>query len=384
VFGTLASAPNIGQSFYMQAGLATYTLPLILVTIYAGWAIRRVLVADQRGPTLGLIAASGLAMLLIGGLSETTASVYTASLGLAGLYGLVRLRGGRRRVLLCLVISGLAGTVLATVLMGIAPGTALRLAQEDDPGFSLARVPLAWGASVNLAISVARRFEALSRPTFVFEFAVPLALGWLNTGSRTLGTGRRAVLAALGSGVLLVMICGVGLGLMALSLFPSYVIQGYDPPARIQQITDYALVLALVSAGYVVGDFVGRLTNELRLRPVARLAVGIGLGLLALVPVRESLYIYGQVPVEAAYAADWDRNDRLFRSAQPDAQGVVYAAPLPPRWNWAFIDEVPTDFPNACVARFYGLPAVAATGPAPVWTGATEPGGRSPGLNVGR
>jgi hypothetical protein len=384
VFGTLASAPNIGQSFYMQAGLATYTLPLILVTIYAGWVERKVLAADRRGLSVWMMAVSGVAMLLIGGLSETTASVYAASLGLVGLYALVRMRGDRRLMLVCLMAAGLAGTVLATVLMGAAPGTALRLAQEDDPGFSLSRVPLATGASINLAISIARRFEALSRPTFLFEFGVMAALGWLSTGSRAFAPGRRWIQAVLGNGLVVVLVYAIGLGLLALSLFPSYLIQGYDPPARIQHITDFVLIVALAGTGYIVGDTLGRLSNDVRLRSTARLGLGIALVLLALVPVRESLYIFGQVPVEAAFAADWDRNDRLFRDARPDASGVVLAAPLPPRWNWAFIDETPTDFPNACVARFYGLPAVAATGPAPMWTGATEPGGRSPGLNVGR
>jgi len=383
VFSTLAAAPNIGQSFYMQAGLVTYTVPLILVTLYGGWIVRAVLTADRRWPSPLAIAASALAMLLIGSLNETTATVYTAGLGLAGVFGLFRLRGDRRRTLVGLMVAGAAGSVVATVLMAIAPGTHIRITQEGDPGFSLSRVPLAWGASVTLAISVARRFEALSRPTFLFTFVLPLALGWACTGSRALAPGRRGGLAVLGAGLLVALLAVLGLCLMALSLFPSYVIQGYDPPARIQQISDYALVLALVSAGYVVGDLLGRLTTEWRLAPAARLAVGAGLVLIVVVPLRESLYIFGQVPVEAAYAADWDRDDQFLRTAQPTPDGVVQVAPLPPRWNWAFVDAGPGDFPNVCIARYYGLPAVVASGPAPAWTGATEPGGRSPGVTGG-
>ena len=383
VFSTLAAAPNIGQSFYMQAGLVTYTVPLVLVTLYAGWVLRTVIAADVRGPSLGAVAVSGVAMLLIGGLNETTASVYTAGLGLAGVFGVLRLRGSRRRTLLWLMVAGVAGSLVATLLMAVAPGTHIRITQEGDPGFSLARVPQAWGASVSLSIAVARRFEALSRPTFLFTLILPLALGWAVTSGRSGAPGRPGVLGVLGSVLMVVLIAAIGLGLMALSLFPSYVIQGYDPPARIQQISDYALVLALAAAGYVVGDLLRRLTHDWRLLPMARLAVGVGLILLTAVPLRESLYVFGQVPVEAAYAADWDRDDQVLRTAQPAADGVVKVAPLPPRWNWAFVDAGPGDFPNVCVARYYGLPAVVSSGPAPAWTGATEPGGRSPGVTGG-
>jgi hypothetical protein len=384
VFGTLVAAPNIGQSFYMQAGMATYTLPLILIALYAGWVVRKVLAVDRSAPSIPMIVSSGLAMLVIGGLNETTASLYTACLGLAGLLGLLGLRGARRRILVSLMVAGVVGLLAATVLMAIAPGTKMRLAQEGDPGFSLARVPLAWGVSVSLAVAVARRFEALSRPEFVFAFVLPLALGWYGAPNRAFASASQTAQAVLRAGVVAVSIGAVGLGLMALSLFPSYVVQGFDPPARIQQITDFVLVLALAGAGVTAGHVLGRWSSTWRLLSTVRLGVGVALGVLALVPLRDALSIASQVPVEAAYAAAWDRDDQLLRAAaQGETSGPVIAAPLPPRWDWSFIDQGPNDFPNVCVARYYGLPAVVASGPAPPWTGATEPGGRAPGAPSG-
>jgi hypothetical protein len=260
----------------------------------------------------------------------------------------------------------------------------MRLAQEGDPGFSLSRVPLAWGASTGLAWAIARRFEALSRPEFVFAFVLPLALGWYGAPNRAFVSAGQTARAVLGSGALVIVIGAVAVGLMALSLFPSYVVQGFDPPARIQQITDFVLVVGLACGGYASGYVLGRWTTAWRQVARVQLGVGVALAVLMVAPLRDALSVASQVPVEAAYAAAWDRDDQLLRTAaRGETNGPVIAAPLPPRWDWSFIDQGPNDFPNVCVARYYGLSAVVASGPAPVWTGATEPGGRAPGAPSG-
>jgi hypothetical protein len=122
-----------------------------------------------------------------------------------------------------------------------------------------------------------------------------------------------------------------------------------------------------------------RAISRWRVVGVARWVVMIGLGAGALAPLTEALNTLGQAPVEAAYAAEWDRDDQVMRIARADSPPVAVVAPLPPRWGWAFVGTRPGGFPNGCVARYYGLQQVVASGPAAAWKGAPEKGGKPPG-----
>src|SRR5579884_3359032 len=80
-FATLAAAPSVGQSFYWQTGLLTYTLPLVLATWFVGGMVHSVVAGSPRLRWWAVLASAGWG-LLTGGLSETTLTVQVACLGL--------------------------------------------------------------------------------------------------------------------------------------------------------------------------------------------------------------------------------------------------------------------------------------------------------------
>src|SRR5207237_8201789 len=122
VFAVTVSAPYVGQSLLWQTGLLTYVLPLILFAVYAGLVLRRALSWSPSTSSWVLACCAGL-LCLAGGLSETTLAVQMAGLLFALLISLATTRGERRRALTAMLVAGIVGSLLATVFVGLAPGT---------------------------------------------------------------------------------------------------------------------------------------------------------------------------------------------------------------------------------------------------------------------
>jgi hypothetical protein len=244
-FASLTAAPNVGQSFYWQTGLLTYTLPLILATLFAGWVLRQLVRADGHVSKWSM-AASGVACFAIGGLSESSLMIQAVALILVLALGYAMLRGPRRTALLGLLGPALLGSIFAGGVMLLAPGTHMRAAQEDDPQVSLARAVVAARASLSLAVWIVRRFEVLSRPTVVLILVICGQLGFV--AWRRLSSPRGTEWRRLAAQIALVAL--VGFGLEPLSLFPVYLVQGFDPPGRVQELADFVLVVALCACAY--------------------------------------------------------------------------------------------------------------------------------------
>jgi hypothetical protein len=377
IFATLTAAPNIGQSLYWQTGLLTYVLPLIAGALFAGWLLRRAL-ASAASTSAGTLTISFVGSFVLGGLSETSLMLQVALLSLGLIAAQLGLAGQRRRVVVGLLLAALGGALAAGVVMLIAPGTRMRTAQEDDPPVTFERGLLAVRASLSLGVWIVRRFEVLSRLTALSLIVTCMALGFAAWTSRS--TDDSADSAGWLKQVLRIVVVGVlGFGLTALTLFPVYLVQGFDPPGRVQMLTEFMLVVTIAAGSYLVGEL---LRTEVVRTPLPRVAGPMAmlvLSLLVVAPLSEARNTFGQVPFEAEYAAGWDANDDLLRSADGSASSAVIVSPLPPRWGWAYVDFRPEAFPNGCVARYYDLPRVIASGPSPAWRGAPEKGGRAPG-----
>jgi hypothetical protein len=110
VFVTLESTPHVVQSLYWQSGMLTYTLPLILLTIYLG-VLGRVLGLRRpvEAASLPMFAAFVLTV-IAGGFSEAYASMQTSGLLIGAVVCYKGAPGTLRRAALPLVIAGLAGS----------------------------------------------------------------------------------------------------------------------------------------------------------------------------------------------------------------------------------------------------------------------------------
>jgi len=126
IFSTLEGSPNVYQSLYWQTGMLTYTLPLILLTAYLGWLL---LFADGLPDKIRhswAIPASGAATFVLGGFSETFVSVQTALLIALFILSTIMLRGKKRRQVNAFIGAGIVGSVLAMLVIVLAPGNLVR------------------------------------------------------------------------------------------------------------------------------------------------------------------------------------------------------------------------------------------------------------------
>jgi Family of unknown function (DUF6056) len=351
VFAIFASVPNLGQSLFWETGVLTYTLPLLLLLVFGGW-LARVLVCKTAVTVPGLVGCA-LLMCIAGGLSETNLAVQAMALGLA-LVGVVAARRGDAAAL---VAAALVGTAVAAIILAAAPGNGERVTRSDYPGAQLANLLLAARASLSLLIAFARRFEAEFRPVFLatglIGFGVgvcvnPQAAGQCDMRGNVLRSALAAAVVVLSAAVLVWS-----------SFFPSYWVLGFDPPARIELVAQSFIVCAVAALGFSVGRVAARLAAAVQFERALR-AVASVVALLALAaPLSIALAQLGHIPDAQRYALMWDDNDHTLRQAHESGTAdVAVVPPLPQWWGWDWVGPRTDDFPNACVARYYGLAAV--------------------------
>lgn len=351
VFAVFASTPNLGQSLFWQTGVLTYALPLLLLTLFGGWLARSV-VCPRRVSAAGLVGAAAL-LCFSAGLSETTLAVQLTLLIMA--LPLVVLVQHRRGVgsapVVALIVAGIVGTSAAAAILALAPGNAERVVQEEYPGARLSNLLVAARASLRLFGGFSRRFEAEFRPIFLANGLIPFALGvWL---SRRSSDDSHIAAGVLG---LLLDVLGAAV-LVCVSFFPSYWVLGFDPPARIELVAQFFIVCGVAGVGYAAGRFVGLWRLRPTLHQPLRLAVALAALVALAVPLNVALAQVRQVPAAQRYATLWDQDDQRLRAARGSTAEVVVPA-LPQWWGWDWVGPRINDFPNACVARYYGVPEV--------------------------
>jgi hypothetical protein len=216
---------------------------------------------------------------------------------------------------------------------------------------------LAATASLRLFGAFTRRFEAEFRPVFVATGLVPFAVGlWVTSARASSRNLRRHVLASVGAAVAIVL---GGAVLVWSSFFPSYWVLGFDPPARIELVAQFFIVCAVAALGYVAGQLLSAVPLEGMANAGVRAVVTLAGVLVLLGPLNVAVAAAGQLPNAARFAAMWDRNDALLRQAHEAGSSQTVVVPeLPQWWGWDWVGPRTGDFPNACVARYYGVAAV--------------------------
>ncbi len=126
IFATREGSPNVYQSLYWQTGMLTYTLPLILLTAYLGWLLFFAYGLSDKIRHSWVIPASGVAPFVFGGLSETYVSAQTALLVALFILSTIMLKGKKRRQVNALIGAGIVGSVLAMLVIILAPGNLVR------------------------------------------------------------------------------------------------------------------------------------------------------------------------------------------------------------------------------------------------------------------
>jgi hypothetical protein len=352
VFATLNHVPNLAQSLYWQTGSLTYVAPLILLTVYAGLVVRALRRAGGGGAGWPLAAAAFALTFVAGGFSDSYAVLQVGALALVLAMCLWLLPAGQRRVALRLIAAGLAGALVALVVVALSPGNGVRKESFSPPPtlFSAVRLSLLYSAQFAY-VSVMRA------PLTTLAMLAGGALVGLQTqnGAGRPGGGRLWRLLALlpFAAFAFVLMCSA----------PAAYVMATPLPDRAFIIPRFMLVCTVVCWAYLAGTALRRFFPEGQSAPtILKAAVGALTLLLMLAPAAAARRTLALIPRARANALDWDRAEREIRAARErgEADVTVRAAEdlemglgaAGPDLN---LERDPASWKNKCAASYYGI-----------------------------
>jgi hypothetical protein len=344
IFATLEGSPNVYQSLYWQTGMLTYTLPLILLTAYLGWLLFYANELQDNNRHFWAIPASGAAALGFGGFSETYVSVQTALLIALFILSTIMLRGKKRRQVNAFLGVGIIGSLLAMLVIVIAPGNLIRrglMPPSPDP-LELIKKSL-YDVYIFSVISFRRQPYIVA-----LSVILPALVGFLTYQGGSLNK-------PLHSG-------DWARWLILASIMPSeYAISSY-PDDRVLIMPVYFLFLGMTLWGLSLGSRLRSLFVSQRewILSIASLAFGLSVCALLVFGFVSARTLTSQVPIARQYAQAWDKRDRTLRTIVEDQDEPI---PVPSLRHMGFLAEIgydPNEWINRCVAQAYGVSAVVA------------------------
>ena len=363
-FATLHGAPSVYQSLYWQTGMTTYVLPMVLAIAYVGWmwpyatsGAETTKPGFRMKPGFGFGFVSFGVAFLLGGFSETYVALQTTALGMGLLLSLAFIEKEDRAKAATLIGFGLMGSILAGLVLALAPGTQVRSglmpphpalaelvrATLKDGYLFLARTVKGSPAAIALAVGLPCSFVLIRD------------LAAAATGSIGKELRRRTVIVLILLPVLIPI-------LMLSTIAPyEYAISSY-PDARVLVSTMFVLAGGLVVWGAALGRLLAGIP-VLQSRRGSLAAIGLAaiatLG-LALASIQTASSTLDSAPVARSYAQTWDKRDADLRRIAPAGEEPVATPSLRHMGGLAEIGRDPEEWINRCVAGTYGLEAVVA------------------------
>lgn len=337
-FVVLSLSPNVPQSLYWWNGMRSYTLPLILLTIYA---VLFQFGVERLKSGRGMIAGSLLSFLFMfanGGLGETYVVFQLAlMISLLTLEWVVHRDRNSSRFLF--LLAGLFGSAVAMIAVISAPGNAIR--QTFFPPHpdivTLFRISLQGYLDFLLQI-------VLAPEKLAGLLGVLLVTFWLGSRSERRLAGRDWIVPF------------VLLGAIALSFacfIPGVYATSEPPPTRTFTIPVFILTSCILSAGFLVGQ--KSVDQSWFIAPVRDSMFAIAVLLIAYSALTNAQQLYNGRGVYIAFAQKWDETHALILRAKTDHLESIH---IPAMDNWAGV-EYPTDneryWPNICYSLYYDI-----------------------------
>jgi hypothetical protein len=348
--------PSMIQSLYWLGASLPYTTPLIFLTFLIGFYTRAIRNGRERRSIVFALIVILLVTFVAGGLSEIYSVFQVAMLGLGIIALLVWAPEGTKRAGLPLLAVALVGSLIALIIIIVAPGNAVRQAlfphQVLLPELAVQTVVVSAGFIV-LALGFFAPIPLLV--TVIVSALVAYQFGPANV---QLNPKHIREWMAISAGVawLLIMSC----------LFPPLYGLGTAPSSRAYVMPMFVLVSTAGFWGALMG--VGLKRSSQRLALPLRFAGLAGIALLLVVgPLASTWQILEQRHRFSVYAAEWDARDQAIREAV--AEGIrefevtTLTVDLGEMARLDVIGSNPQDWVNQCAAEYYGLESLTARTP---------------------
>lgn len=289
------TSPDRLQTLYWRLGLLHYSLPVVLWLLQVGLLARHRLKAKRNSSVLWT-AGLGLLAFFTAGLSETAAAAQTMAYMLAaGMTVLLQRDPGNRNAGLVRLGGGLSASLLALVVMVLAPSNAWRQALLPPP------------ASLNLLVEYTLRYSVAFAWDSLKTLPLPLVvLVLFNAGLALILPGGNDRRTALWMTVLALV---VGLVLMSAAIAPSVYAGLQYPSGRTLMTARFGLLVGVSAAAFLAADWLRHRmggTRSARLAMIAGLAALLLSGSYALRSVSLPL---NEAQVMRVKAARWDARE---------------------------------------------------------------------------
>ncbi len=344
LYAILEGTPSVYQSIYWISGSVTYTVPMVLFTLLAGFLLQisRITISLVFAIVVALIA--GLCAGLLAGFSPIFA-VFELGLTALLLLGLWFRRPMQLRVATIILGGVLAGGSVGTLIMIAAPGNAIRQTFFEKPPSLLGLV------GINLLNSA--YFIGIDLSAFSLLPALILLVigGWI-IGKGVGGNSPIYLPVKRSPRKWLLIALGVGL-LMFFGIFlpTSYNISGF-PPGRALIIPHVVMVaLALTWGGIMALSTKRSAGGNGRISVVMVVAMVVLLLIGAVLSVGKLAALSPQLQT---FAREWDARDALIRQTK-NGSGEVSVPPFTVDLaDYAYVATAEGEFVT-CLQNYYHI-----------------------------
>lgn len=340
LFVVLTLSPDIPQSFYWWNGMRSYTLPLIVITLYVIlfqlWASQ----LDTKSKLIFSGVASFFLLFASAGLSETFAVLQFFFL--IFLIGQKYLASSATKLdaKIVLLLAGLIGTIFSLIVIVSAPGNAIRRLQLP-PAPNLINLTI---ISVHGYIKfISDIFSSPEKTLSVFGLILTgIWMGGQYKDRLTIESWRVSAYSI--GGILLSFIC-----------FPPSVF-GYSefPPPRTLIIPVYILVACILYSCFLVGSqYLGKDSMPALGRQILATMAILLIGFSA---IAQTQSLYRERAIYVAYAENWDKVDAQILGAKANGESSVTVSTTE---NWAKLNTLNDNskfWVNVCYSQYYGIP----------------------------
>jgi hypothetical protein len=366
VFFTFNQAANLDQSLFWRSGMLPYLAPLIANTYLAGFIISNFQKPRSQG---WLLAGCFLIAVLAGGFSETGAALQGAFLGLAFFGALTNLQKGSpsARRLFGMVITSLAGTLIAILLLYFSPSNQSRLsAFPASPGLLKFGSILINSMEIFLYISIKK--QIIPDVLLILFFFLAGLFSYRMIPRRSPNFLKRWFMAEILIGI-------GGAVLLAATMLPFAYLQQSYPYERALITSRFVFVLCEGAGSWLAGcAFFGSLIKE---SPGSAHPFISNRTILGIVSVASLIFVLiGIYPLQAArnelsqtshvqkWAYFWDARDKAIQEAVLEHRNSVKVVAIDHVISGvADLSPDPAQWYNGCAALYYGVTAISASLP---------------------
>lgn len=347
-FVSLLGAPNLFQTLYWRASLATHFTPLALLPYLAVFLIRSL--ANSSRP-LWLYPLGFFFSFFLGGFSEPTLIVMIFLLSLSILLVWIYSKSLEKNSNLALLLWTLAGAVTALVVMFLAPANSIRL-HTTPPGL----VVVIEHSFVYGFEFMRDSIKSLVLPSFFAMAASAVIFYGIYAFPKPVYTGGQQKY---------IWICLLLTPILSyLTIVASFAPSVYGQSFPIERAR-FAGQVFLVIGLMIEGAALGILLAQWRSRVIVSLPLGMISAILLIIaayyPLRAARLTYTtDVPTYQARAVAWDEREAIIFTLRSQGETDLVIPQLSGIDGVKELDNRPENWVNRCAAEYYGVNSIQA------------------------